>query len=449
MIGLKVVVYGAGISGKGAAEVFAGQGNEVVLYNDTPVQVGADLQEVLKSCGGRVQIGDFQTLLEWAELLILSPGIDPANANVQNAREHNMKVLPEIEAALDNYAGRMAAITGTNGKTTTTTLVGEMFKTLGVPTKVAGNIGLSLAKEIDGLPADAWVAAEISSFQLETTQYFTPQISCVLNLTPDHLERHHTLEAYYEAKRRICARQTGEQFTVLNYDDPVVRYWAAGLHSQVCYFSRKVELPEGVFVQNGSFVIKWRGLEQTVCEVAAMKIFGPHNVENALAAIAVGFLAGCKIGDMARVIGDFQPVEHRLEYVRTLDGVPYYNDSKATNTDSAVKALESFPQGHIVLIAGGHDKLTDLTDFMESVKHYTDELILLGEAKQRFYEAAQTQGIGHIHLVDSFEESVNLARKLAKKPQVVLLSPACSSFDMFSCFEERGEKFKALVRELR
>ncbi len=424
----KAIVYGAGISGKGAAEVLERQGWEVKIYTD--------------------DVGGFEQTLEGAELLVLSPGVSPEKPEVVLAKGRGVKVLPEIEIAFQNYKGKMAGITGTNGKTTTTMLVGEMLKTLHVPTKVAGNIGLSLAKELEGLGEDAWVAAELSSFQLETAEQFAPQISCILNLTPDHLERHHTLEAYYAAKQNICNKQSEKQYTVLNYDDANLVTWSMNLHSQVCYFSQKRDLPEGVFVQDGNFVIRWRGEEKQVCAVKDMQIFGKHNVENVLAAIATGYLAGCSVEDMAKVIRNFPGVEHRIEYVRTIDNVKYYNDSKATNTDSAVKALQSFPDNKIVLIAGGRDKQTDLGEFMQCVKEHVDEMILLGEAKERFAQAAANMDIKNIHMVKDYEEAVLLARKLAEPAQVVLLSPACSSYDMFKNFEERGKKYKELVMAL-
>jgi len=425
---MKVLVYGAGISGKGVAEVLEKAGNEVAIYTDA--------------------MNSFTRNLDGVDLLVLSPGVSPEKDEVQLALSRGIRVLPEIEVAFERYPGRMAAITGTNGKTTTTTLVGQMLQTLGVPTKVAGNIGFSLSKETEGMGADSWVAAELSSFQLETTQNFAPQISCVLNLTPDHLERHHTLANYYGAKKKLCLQQHEDQYAVLNYDDSNIRSWAYDLKCRICYFSRKTELPEGVFIRDGYFVVAWNGEEEVVCPVQEMQIFGPHNEENVLAAIAVGYLAGCRVTDLAEVIREFQPVEHRLEYVRTLEGVKYYNDSKATNTDSAVKALQAFPEGHVILIAGGHDKLTDLKCFMETAKKHTDALILLGEAKARFLAAAQAIGIKNIYETETYEEAVGLAKKIARAPQVVLLSPACSSFDMFTSFEERGKKFKELVRAL-
>ncbi|MDO4935332.1 MAG: UDP-N-acetylmuramoyl-L-alanine--D-glutamate ligase [Phascolarctobacterium sp.] len=424
----KVIVYGAGISGQGVADVLEHQGWEVKIYTD--------------------DMGGFEQLLDGVELLVLSPGVAPDKPEVQLARERGLKVLPEIEIAFNQFKGKMAGITGTNGKTTTTTLVGEMLKTLNVPVKVAGNIGLSLTKELEGLGEDAWVAAELSSFQLETVEKFAPQIACVLNLTPDHLERHHTLEAYYAAKQNICNKQSGEQYTVLNYDDTNLATWSMNLHSQVCYFSQKRDLPEGVCVQNNKFVVRWGGKETTVCAVKDMQIFGSHNVDNVLAAIAVGYLAGCSAENMARVIRNFPGVEHRLEYIRTINDVKYYNDSKATNTDSAVKALQAFPNNKIVLIAGGHDKQTDLGEFMRCVQEHVAELILLGEAKERFAKAAQGLGISNIHIVNDYEAAVSLAHKLAKPAQVVLLSPACSSYDMFKNFEERGKKYKELVMAL-
>ena len=353
-----------------------------------------------------------------------------------------------MELAYRLYGGHMAAITGTNGKTTTTTIVGEMFKRLPVPSAVGGNIGLALSKEVQGLPNEAWLAAELSSFQLEKVVSFCPDIAVVLNLTPDHLERHHTMEAYGDAKKNIFRQQGVEQVTVLNYDDPEVRSWANDSKAQICFFSRKTVLPQGIFMQNGNFVIKWNNTTKVVCNIDELHLFGGHNEENVLAAIACGFFAGVAIEDMADVLRNFRSIEHRIEYVKTIKGVPYYNDSKATNTDSTIKALEAFAKGHVILLAGGHDKGTELTAMMALAKEKCDALILLGEAKERFYEAAQAAGVANIHVVNSFEEAVNTAYSIAKEPQVVLLSPACSSYDMFKNYPERGRYFKELVNAL-
>lgn len=445
-----VMVYGAGISGRGAAEVLVQQNKRVYLYNDTACQLDAALLQKLEaSCGGFVcGTASFEELLPQVELIVLSPGVPADCENVLLAEQSGVEVISEVELGYRLFGGHIAAITGTNGKTTTTTLVGEMLKRLSVPSAVGGNIGLALSKEVEQLPENGWLAAELSSFQLEKVQSFCPDIAVVLNLTPDHLERHHTMKAYGDAKKRIFTQQGPQQVTVLNYDDPEVRSWADESKGQICFFSRKEELENGIFMQNGDFVIKWENETFKVCNIKEMHLFGGHNEENVLAAIACGFFAGVSIADIADVLRNFRSIEHRLEYVKTIKGVPYYNDSKATNTDSTVKALEAFENGHIILLAGGHDKLTPLEPMMEVIKEKVDTLILLGEARERFNAAAVACGVPHIMLADSFEEAVNMAYKLAQPPQVVLLSPACSSFDMFKNYPERGRCFKNLVQGL-
>lgn len=444
------MVYGAGISGKGAAEVLVRRGQKVFLYNDNPCKIEETLLSLLEGHGGGLVIGGeaFKTMLGQSELLVLSPGVPTDNENVLWAETQGIEVISEVELGYRFYKGHMAAITGTNGKTTTTTLVGEMFKKLPVPSAVGGNIGMALSKEVEQLSAEGWLAAELSSFQLEKVVSFCPDIAAILNLTPDHLERHHTMEAYGEAKKNIFRQQTSAQITLLNYDDPVVREWAVDTKGNVCFFSRKKLLDEGIFMQNGDFVIKWKDRESVVCNIKEVQLFGGHNEENILAAIGCGYFAGVSIEAMAEVLRSFRSIEHRLEYVTTIDGVPYYNDSKATNTDSTIKALEAFPEGHLVLLAGGHDKMTPLEEMMALVKQKVDVLVLLGEAKERFNQAAIAAGVENILLADSFEDAVNKAHAVAAKPQAVVLSPACSSYDMFKNYPERGRRFKTLVRAL-
>ena len=446
-----VIVYGAVISGRGAAEVLVRRGQQVFLYNDNPCTLDEELLAALRAVGGDLLVGEeaFAEALAKAGLLVLSPGVPCDNKNVLLAEKtEGVEVISEVELAYRLYGGHMAAITGTNGKTTTTTIVGEMFKRLPVPSAVGGNIGLALSKEVEGLPEEAWLAAELSSFQLEKVKTFRPDIAVVLNLTPDHLERHHSMAAYGDAKKNIFRQQGASQITVLNYDDPEVRIWSKDSKGTICFFSRKTVLPQGIFMQNGDFVIKWNDTTKVVCNIDELKLFGGHNEENVLAAIACGFFAGVSVEDMADVLRHFRSIEHRLEYVRTLKGVPYYNDSKATNTDSAIKALEAFSKGHIILLAGGHDKLTELEPMMALVKEKCDALILLGEAKERFYAAAQAAGVENIVLADSFADAGHKAYALAQPPQVVLLSPACSSYDMFKNYPERGRYFKELVNAL-
>ena len=445
-----VIIYGAGISGRGAAGVLADKGFRVYLYNDTPCAVDRELLDMLKATGGALVLGEenMEWLLGEAQLMVLSPGVSPELRNVVAAETQGLEVISEIELGSRLYQGHTAAITGTNGKTTTTSIVGAMFKRLSVPSAVGGNIGLAFSKEVEHLDRDSWFAAEISSFQLEKVKDFCPEIAVVLNLTPDHMERHHTMEAYARAKQNVFRRQDSSCYTVLNYDDPVVRSWAALTSGQVCFFSRKEELSQGIFMRGRDFVIKWKDDEITLISADELKLFGGHNEENVLAAIACGYFAGVAPGDMADVLRSFESLEHRLEYVATVRGVPYYNDSKATNTDSAIKALEAFSEGHLVLIAGGHDKLTPLEPLMELAREKTEALILLGEARERFFKAAQAAQVRNVILASSFEDAVRKAWEIARPPQAVLLSPACSSYDMFRNYPERGRRFKQLVREL-
>lgn len=446
--GQYILVYGAGISGCGVAKTLAARGEKVVLFNDTVKTIEEGLVQILEKAGGTYSCQtSFEEWLPRTKLVIVSPGITFENPLTEAARARGIEVIGEVEEASRLYSGHWIGITGTNGKTTTTTLVGEMLRSLPCQVRVGGNIGAALSSEVQGLSNQDWLVAELSSFQLEGVTSFRPDIALILNITPDHMERHHTMEKYTAAKANIFAHQKAEDILILNYDNKLTKSLASQAHSQICFISRKEILSQGIFLENGKFVIKWNGIRQEVCAVSDMQIFGTHNEENALGAIACAFFAGVDIKVMQQVLRSFQGVEHRLEYVTTIHGVPYYNDSKATNPDSTIKALESFP-GHVVLLAGGHDKLTDLTEMMELIRIKTDALILLGAAQQRFYQAALKAQIQNIYLVTTFQEAVEKAYELAHEPQVVVLSPACSSYDMFDNFPQRGRVFKELVRKL-
>lgn len=442
-----VLVYGAGISGCGAADALLKQGRKVILYSDSEAKIDADLLELLHNNGGRFVCGNGEALLPEVEQIVLSPGIPFVNYMTEKAVKLGIEVIGEVEAAYRNYRGHMIGITGTNGKTTTTTLIGEMLKTLPVLTTVGGNIGQAMSKEVENLGEDAWIAAELSSFQLEGVCDFRPDVAVILNLTPDHLDRHKTMEAYGATKCNIFKKQRSNDIAVLNYDDLIVRSWGELVPSKICWFSRKEQLNQGVYMNGGNFTIAWDRQLYTVCHKKELSIFGGHNEENVLAAIAACFFAGVTIENMRQVLLNFTGVEHRLEYVMNIGGVPYYNDSKATNPDSTIKALEAF-DGHIILLAGGHDKMTALEPMMKLVSEKVDMLILLGEAKQRFNEAALAAGVRDIRLVATMDEAVELAYQIAEPPQVVLLSPACSSYDMFENFPARGRYFKKLVAAL-
>lgn len=444
----EILVLGAGISGISVAQILQRLGARVTISDaKSSEQFERDFSE-LQAAGIKLALGNqHEKLLDGIDYLVVSPGISIYIPFIVTAQKRGISVISEVEVAFRLSEAPLVAITGTNGKTTTTTLVGEMLKTTGRQVGVGGNIGAALSEQTLASRSDGFVVAEISSFQLEGVIKFRPRIAAVLNLTPDHLDRHHTMEIYQQMKEQVFIRQQPSDYLVLNYDDIAVRGMAKRAPGKVVYFSRQQRLDSGVYVESGKIRVNLNGRSIDICAVDEIKIKGGHNVENALAACTIAYLAGVVPDDMAEVLKIFPGVEHRLELVEELAGVAYYNDSKATNPESAIKALESF-DGHIILIAGGRDKNTDLTEFMKLAKERVDHMILLGEARQRFAEAATQQGVKNIHKVATLNEAVTLAHKLAQSSQVVVLSPACASYDMFNNYEERGKVFKDLVRQL-
>ncbi|MBP2662365.1 MAG: murD [Firmicutes bacterium] len=444
----KIVVLGAGISGISVARILQQLGASVVVSDAKPIeQFEQDFTELQASGVGLALGNQNEELLEGIDYLVVSPGISIYIPLVSAARKRGISVISEVEVAYRLSEAPMIAITGTNGKTTTTTMVGEMLKTTGRQIGVGGNIGAALSEQALEVKSDGFVVAEISSFQLEGVTRFRPRIAVILNLTPDHLDRHRTMEVYQQMKEQVFSRQQASDYLVLNYDDIAVRGMAKRASGKVVYFSRQQLLDEGIYVENGKIRLNLDGKKTDICAVNDIKIKGGHNVENALAACAVAYIVGVRPDAITEVLKTFSGVEHRMEPVAEIAGVEYYNDSKATNPESSIKALEAF-EGRIILIAGGRDKNTDLTEFMKLAKERVDHMILLGEAKQRFVEAAAQQGVKNIHKVATFGEAVTLAHKLAQPPQVVVLSPACASYDMFNNYEERGKAFKNLVCRL-
>ncbi|EGO62568.1 UDP-N-acetylmuramoyl-L-alanine--D-glutamate ligase [Acetonema longum] len=447
--GKKCLVLGAGISGISAANVLQELGVAVTLSDAKPLDsLNPSLASQIHQ-GIRLSFGkQDEALLSGQDYVIVSPGVSIYSPLVETAQRNGKLVMSEIEVAYQLCKAPLLAITGTNGKTTTTTLLGEMVKRSGRPVVVGGNIGLALSQEVRGLGPDGLAVAEISSFQLEGVINFKPHIAAILNLTPDHIDRHRNIATYQAMKERIFARQQGSDITILNYDDPVVREMKSRVPGQVVYFSRKKQMEEGIFLADGMIRLVWQGAGYDICLISDIKLKGGHNLENAMAAAAAAFLAGVSIADIAATLKAFAGVEHRIEPVATVQGVTYYNDSKATNPESTIKALEAF-SGNGILLAGGRDKNTDLTEFMTLAKEKLDVLILFGEAKERFQQAAQKLGVKRIEITQTMEEAVRLAHSIARPPQVVLLSPACASYDMFNNYEERGRLFKELVHQLR
>lgn len=447
-----VLVVGVGISGNAAAKVAKAQGAARVVLSDAKAErdLKYDLADV-RAAGVELVFGPQKnSLLDDVDLVILSPAVPVRIPLVQEAYRRAIPVVSEVQVAYELAKSPILAVTGTNGKTTTVTLLGELMKTRYPDAGVGGNIGIPLCEEALKAGENSCIVAEISSYQMEATTNFRPHVAVVLNVTPDHVVRHGSLEVYQQMKEKMFAQQTPDDYLVLNYDNDKTRDMAKRAKGQVFFFSRLEKLDEGAFVQDGWLTIQWQGQICRLCRADELKIKGGHNVENALAAASAAFLGGARIPKIIEVLKEFSGVEHRIEPVTVIGGVAYYNDSKATNTDSAIKALESF-DGHIVLIAGGDDKMTDLTEFMNLVKERVDALILVGDAAARFKENAVKLGYPPEHIYEagySMEEAVQKAHAIAGPPQTVLLSPACASFDMYDGYEARGRDFKALVRAL-
>ena len=384
-------------------------------------------------------------VLTGIDLVVLSPGVPLDSPLPRGARERNVRTIGELELAHAVSSGKWLAVTGTNGKTTTTALLGELVRTTGRSVAVAGNIGLALSGEVEGVPADGFIVAEVSSFQLDTIESFSPHVGVLLNITEDHLDRYESFDAYRRSKARVFENQSTSDFAVLNFDDARVAALEADVAATVIPVSAQREVKHGVFLRGGTIVSQVGGREQEVVPASAVGIPGPHNLSNALAATAAAAAVGVTPADAARVLASFRSLEHRLEDAGEIDGVAYVNDSKATNVDSVGFALRSF-DAPIVLIAGGKDKGTDYSPLRGTIANRVKRLVLIGEAAsimERTFEGAVP-----IERAASLGEAVMAARRAASPGDVVLLSPACASFDMFDDFEDRGRQFKDLVAAL-
>jgi UDP-N-acetylmuramoylalanine--D-glutamate ligase len=447
--GKHILVLGAGISGRTAVKALARHGADVTLNDRKLIDTDDDVWQSIRQAGVRLIFGTQENeLLDGIDIVVASPVIPRDIPIMAEAFRRQIPVWSEVEVASRLTDAVILGVTGTNGKTTTTTLLGEMMKATGQKTVVGGNIGIGLSEQAADLGPDAFVVAELSSFQLENTLTLRPKAACILNITPDHMDRHHTMETYVSVKERIFRNQTSEDWAVLNYDDPLVSAMSQRVQSHVLFFSTTGEVPEGAYCLDGKLILREHGVDTVICKENELLLFGKHNIQNCLAATLMAHAAGASLDEIRTVLKSFKGVEHRIEPVRTLRGIPYYNDSKGTNTDASIKALEAF-SGHLVLIAGGHDKMTPLDDFMELAVRKVDTLILIGEAADRFETAARRAGLKDIRRAGfDMEAAVKMAAEIAVEPQVVLLSPACSSYDMFDNFEQRGRVFKQYVNAL-
>ncbi|MBM3307790.1 MAG: UDP-N-acetylmuramoyl-L-alanine--D-glutamate ligase [Candidatus Eisenbacteria bacterium] len=441
-----VLVVGLARSGRAAVELLLACGSSVVA---TDLRATEELRALARSWAGRgarVVLGENPTgLVRGADLMVLSPGVPQDAPVVAEARALGVRVIGEIELAYAFSKGSWVAVTGTNGKTTTTALTGELVKTTGRPVLVGGNIGIALADQVMSVPEEGYIVAEVSSFQLDTIEAFRPRVGVLLNVTEDHLDRYPSMDAYAASKRRIFMNQEATDTAVLNVDDPAVAAAADTLRSRVVPVSALREAKGGVFVREGIIVSQAAGKDEPVLPARELGIPGPHNLANALAATAAAMAVGVSAADAARVLRCFAPLPHRLERVAEIDGVAYVNDSKATNVDAVSFALRSYERP-IVLIAGGRDKGADFGVLSTLVAARVKRVVTIGEAAAKL-EAALA-GSAPVERAGSLREAVRAAAAAASAGDVVLLSPACASFDMFADYEDRGRQFKAEVLRL-
>ena len=443
----RFLVVGAGRSGVSAAKMLLELKKDVTVFDskadfDTAAfckKVGAQVPFILGSAKSEELTG--------FDVCVVSPGVSLETDIMKAVAAAEIPVWSEIELAYRFDKGQVIAITGTNGKTTTTTLVYEIVKEWNKNTLLVGNIeipytGLALTSVEGG-----FTVAEISSFQLETMRTVKPRVSSVLNITPDHLDRHKTMENYSALKMSIAKNQDKNDYCVLNFEDDYLREHAKDLACNVVFFSSRRTLENGVYLENGEFIIALSGKKEVLCRTDEVKLVGTHNFENIMAAVAMTYCLGVPTEIIRKVTKEFTAVEHRIEFVREVNGVKYYNDSKGTNTDAAIKAIDAMPS-KTVLIGGGYDKKSDYTDWVSRFPGKVRLLVLLGQTKENIAKACEKVGFSSYVFAESLQEAVKICAENAKSGDCVLLSPACASWGMFSCYQERGNIFKELVRAL-
>ena len=406
-----------------SADVLALEGQGIVLYT------GANPDEI--ACA--------------QDLIVLSPGIPCDLPFIAAAEEAGIEVISEVELAYRLTPCPITAITGTNGKTTTTTLTGEIMKTAYSGTAVVGNIGIPYSEEVERLTEKDWVVAEISSFQMEKAKEFHPHISAVLNITPDHLNRHKTMDVYIAMKERVFAKQTAADFCILNHGDEICRKMADKTAAKVFFFDSSETLAEGIYLDGDAIEVRWGAINETLIHVDELQILGVHNYENVMAAAAMGICAGIALDTIRAVLKGFAGVAHRIEYVATVDGVDYYNDSKGTNVDASIRAVLAMKKP-IVLIGGGYDKGSSFDEWTKLFPGRVKHLVLIGVTAPKVRASAEKFGFTAISDCETFEEAVDLCREKAEDGDCVLLSPACASWGMFDNYEQRGDMFKEQVR---
>lgn len=445
----QVLVFGTGVSGIGAADLLEKVGAAPVLYDGnqalTEDAVRAKLPEGSRA---RIVLGEMtDQVLEGIGLAVLSPGVPTDLPEVEKIRKAGIPIWGEVELAYQNSKGDVLAITGTNGKTTTTTLVGEIMKRHQEHVFVVGNIGTPYTGAALQTTEDSVAVAEVSSFQLETIDRFHPRVSAITNITPDHLNRHHTMEEYIRVKERITENQTEEDTCVLNYEDEELRRFGKTLNTKVIYFSSRRQLEKGLSLNGSMIEYRDNGTVTEICSVKELKLPGLHNYENVMTAVGMTMAYGVPLDEIREVLRRFMAVEHRIEYVAEKKGVVYYNDSKGTNPDAAIQGIRAMDRPTL-LIGGGYDKDSSYEEWIRAFDGKVKYLVLVGQTKEKIAAAARNCGFYNILMAETFEEAFALCVEHAVSGDAVLLSPACASWGMFPNYEVRGKVFKELVHRL-
>lgn len=450
LTGKQVLVAGLGKSGIAAGALLKKLGCSVFLFDENKKFDTAAWKKtypVFSDCP--LWVGELpDEAVDKMELAVVSPGIPLDSLAMQKIHNAGIPIWGEVELAYRLAKGRVAAITGTNGKTTTTTLVGEILKKCYPEVFVVGNIGIPYTSIVEKTTEQTIAVAEISSFQLETMETFHPSVSAILNITPDHLDRHHTMEAYIRAKESITKCQTMDDVCILNYEDEMLRSFAETLKTKVLFFSSKRSLAEGIYLKNDAIWIAQKEKEpEKLIDIDKLKLLGTHNYENVMAASGAALCMGAPADVIQSVLKEFRSVKHRIELVRELHGVMYYNDSKATNPDAAIRGIRAMNR-KTVLIGGGYDKELEFDEWIDSFEGKVKYLLLIGQTKEKIAECAQKHGFGNIVCCDTLKEAVDNCYRLAETGEAVLLSPACASWGDFKDYTQRGDLFRQYVMEL-
>ena len=449
--GKKVLVFGTGISGIGAADLLTAKGANVILYDGND---NADKEKILSKLKVPEKtvlvLGELSdSLMDTLDMVVLSPGVPTDLPVVLKMKEKKIPIIGEVELAYQTGAGTVYAITGTNGKTTTTALLGKIMDEYYPEVYVVGNIGTPYTSVSTQMTKNAVTVAEISSFQLETIRAFHPHVSAILNITEDHLNRHHTMEEYIRVKELITENQTMQDVVVLNYEDEVLRAFGEKIRGQVqvLYFSSQRRLSEGICLEGEEIVLRWKKEEIRILNVHEQHLLGMHNYENIMAAIAMAYCAGVPVDSIRQSVKTFRAVEHRIEYVTEIDGVAYYNDSKGTNPDAAIKGIQAMNRPTL-LIGGGYDKESSYEDWIRAFDGKVRYLVLIGQTKEKIAKAARALGFTDIIMEETLEEAVTTCARLARPGDAVLLSPACASWGQFPNYEVRGKMFKEYIMRM-